>query len=161
VLIRLRPNWAYLRLLLLAGVLVALTLTVDGALGLALTIGCSVLLALLGYPVVLSTLFRVPVLAVTGAGLRMPLMGVRLPWSQITGTSRVVRPERGRRADTALLLIHPADPQATLRQVRPWLRRETRQNLARYGSPIVVSDLSLDRSLAEIEAAIAEHLPRR
>jgi hypothetical protein len=56
-----------------------------------------------------------------------------------------------------VLLIFPANPQAALGQVRPWLRQDARGNLARYGTPIVVSGLSLDHSIDDIAAAVAQH----
>jgi hypothetical protein len=42
--------------------------------------------------------------------------------------------------------------------VRPWLRRDARGNLARYGTPIAVSDRSLDHSVDDIAAAIRRRL---
>jgi hypothetical protein len=158
VLIRLRPNRQYVLLLLLVAAVPLLAATMNGPIGAVVSVVCGLLLVLLGYPVVVSTLLRVPVLSVTDAGLRLPLMGVQLTWPEVTGTRQALRRRAEGRPDIPVLLIVPADPQATVRQVRPWLRREARQELARYGSPIAVSDLSLDHSLAQIEEAITRYL---
>jgi hypothetical protein len=57
-----------------------------------------------------------------------------------------------------VLLVYPADAEAVAGGARWWLRREARGNLAMYGTPIVVSDRSLDRSLNDIDAAIRRHM---
>jgi hypothetical protein len=58
-----------------------------------------------------------------------------------------------------LLLIVPTDAQATLRQIRPCLRAEGRTNIARYGTPIVISQQIADRPLDEIRSAAARFHP--
>jgi hypothetical protein len=102
-------------------------------------------------PFVVSTVCRVPVVAVGSDGIRFPLMGVHLAWLEVCSVKRSTC-LRGRAQP--VLLIFPADPQATLGQVRPWLRQEARQNIARYGTPIAVSGPSLDHSVDDIAAAI-------
>jgi hypothetical protein len=79
-------------------------------------------------------------------------MGVRLGWPEVSSATRSATLRGHARAP--VLLIFPSDPQGALGQVRPWLRREARGNLARYGTPIVLSGLSLDRSLDDIAAAV-------
>jgi hypothetical protein len=95
----------------------------------------------------------VPGAAVDGDGIRFPLMGVQLAWPEV----RLVKRATGLRGRAQpVLLIFPADPRATLSQVRPWLRREARGTVARYGTPIVVSGLSLDRSVDDIAATVRQ-----
>ena len=121
--------------------------------GAVIAIGGGLALAVFGYPFVVSTVCRVPVVAVDGDGIRFPLMGVQLAWPEV----RLVKRATGLRGrGQPVLLIFPADPQATLSQVRPWLRREARGTVARYGTPIVVSGLSLDRSVDDIAAAVRQ-----
>jgi hypothetical protein len=144
-LVRLRPNVPYLVVLGVAIVLVAVGVAQGGLLGLAITVGAGVLTILLGAPVVVSTVFRVPVIAVTSDGVRLPLMGVRLSSSEISSI---------RTADEKLFVI-VVDPQAVIAQARPWLRAEARANLARHGTPIVVSGRSLDRPLTEIAGRLS------
>ncbi len=43
--------------------------------------------------------------------------------------------------------------------MRLWLRWEARRDLARYGTPIVLSGLSLDHSIDDIAAAIRQYRP--
>jgi hypothetical protein len=157
LLVRLRPNRQYLALVLIGVTVLAIGLVTGGGVGMAITAGGAVLVVLLGYPIVVSTLLRVPVIAVQEVGIRFPLMGPRLPWTAVAD----VKPALGPRPGSSLLLVVPVDPAGTLRQVRPWLRREARANLVRYGTPLVLSDLSLDRSLDEIAAAVRPHLERR
>ena len=106
-----------------------------------------------GVPALASTVFRVPVLAVDGAGLRMPLMGVRLGWQDIARVRQAHGPFR------PVLLIVPTDPSAVLGRMRPWLRAEGQASMARYGTPIVMAQQSMDGTLAEVESAIAAFRP--
>ena len=153
-LVRLRPNTAYLALLAGGVAAFAVGSTMANGILRVLVIGSGTFFTLLiGMPVLVSTVFRVPVLAVDDTGLRMPLMGVRLTWTEIAR----VRP--GHDPARALLLIVPRNPHAVLNQIRPWLRAECRTNLARYGTPIVMSQLSMNRTLDDIQAAISRHQP--
>lgn len=153
--VRLRPNGPYLLLMLIGAAAVGYGLTQAGLLGTVIAVCGGVWLVLLGYPVVVSSVCRVPVVAVGDDGIRFPLMGVHLGWPEVSSATRSVA-LRGR-ARAPALLIFPADPQAALGQVRPWLRPEARGNLARYGTPIVLSGLSLDRSIDDIAAAVSRH----
>jgi hypothetical protein len=155
LLVRLRPNGPYLVFLLIAAALVGYGLAQAGLLGTVMAAGGAVWLVLFGYPFVVSTVCRVPVVAVGDDGIRFPLMGVRLGWPEVSSATRSAA-RRGR-TRAPVLLIFPADPQAALGQVRPWLRREARGNLARYGTPIVLSGLSLDHSIDDIAAAVNQH----
>ena len=150
LLVRLRPNLPYVMCMLIFGAVVAYGVARAGLLGVVIAVGGGVLLALFGYPVIVSTACRVPVLAVGDDGIRLPLMGVRLGWPEVSSVKRGA----DLRAQQSLLLIFPADPQAALSQVRPWLRRQARADRARYGTPIAVSDRSLDHSVDHIAAAI-------
>jgi hypothetical protein len=149
LLVRLRPNGPYLLFMAAAAAAIAGGVAEAGPFGAVATVAGGLLLALFGYPVVASTVCRVPVVAVDGNGIRLPLMGVRMTWAQVSCVEQSTS-LRGR----PVLLIFPADPQAAVGQVRPWLRREARSNIARYGTPIVMSGLSLDHSLEDISAAI-------
>lgn len=53
-------------------------------------VGGGVLVVLLGYPVLLSTVCRVPVLVVGEDGLRFPLLGPRVAWADIARVKRSV-----------------------------------------------------------------------
>lgn len=155
--VRLRPNASYLVLVLVALGLVVLGAATGGAPGLAIAATGSVIVVVLGLPILASTVLRVPVMVVSDVGIRMPLLGVRLRWSEIAAVERVVRPNRrpDRGPGIPLLLVRPVRPAAVAAQVRPWLRVESRRNVTHYGTPIVIADLSLDHSLAQIEEAIA------
>jgi hypothetical protein len=155
LLVRLRPNGPYLLFVLIAAALVGYGVARADLLGTVMAVCGAVWLVLFGYPVVVSTLCRVPVVAVGDDGIRFPLMGVRLGWPEVSSATRGEAPRGGARAP--MLLIFPADPQAAIGQVRPWLRREARGNLVRYGTPIVVPGLSLDHSVDDILTAVCEH----
>jgi hypothetical protein len=155
LLVRLRPNGPYLLFIVIAAAVLGYGMAQADLLGTVIAVCGAVWLVLFGYPVVVSTLCRVPVVAVGDGGIRFPLMGVRLGWSEVSSATRSAA-LRGR-ARAPVLLIFPADPQAALGQVRPWLRREARGNLARYGTPIVLSGLSLDHSLDDIATAVSQH----
>jgi hypothetical protein len=155
LLVRLRPNGPYLLFMLIAAALVGYGLAQADLLGAVIAVCGAVWLVLFGYPVVVSTMCRVPVVAVGDDGIRFPLMGVRLGWPEVSSATRSAALRK--RAQAPVLLIFPADPQAALGRVRPWLRREARGNLARYGTPIVFSGLSLDHSLDDIAAAVNQH----
>lgn len=158
---RLRPNGPYLGFMLIAAGGLAYGVTLGGLSGVVVAVAAGVMLALFGYPVVLSTACRIPILVVGNDGIRLPLMGPRLPWADVASVKRSIG-HRMRPGSPPVLLIYPADAEAFAGQARPWLRREARANLARYGTPIVISDLSLDRSLDDIEAAITHRiLPAR
>jgi len=152
--VRLRPNVPYLTFMVLAAVTVAWGVSRGGLAGVVVVASGGLMLAVFAYPVVASTVFRVPVIVISDGGIRLPLMGVHLPWEGVSSTAIGASP---RRPGKRLLLIFPVDTTHTLRQVRPWLRREARSNDAQYGSPIVVSDQSLDHSIDDIASAIALH----
>lgn len=154
--VRLRPNAAYLACLALAVAALAFG-TVRGSVPVAIAGG--LLTLLFGTPVVLSTVLRVPVIAIDEHGLRLPLMGVRLAWRDVVGARPGAR--IGGRAPRPVLLVFPRDPRAVTDRVRPWLRREARSNITRYGTPIVVAAGSLDRSLDDVAAAVREHTEHR
>jgi hypothetical protein len=157
LLVRLRPNAPYLLFMLIAAASVAYGVARADLLGVVIAVAGALLLALFGYPVVASTILRVPVVVVGNEGIRLPLMGVRLGWSEVSAAKRGV--DLSGRARKQVLLIFPAAPNAVLDQVFPWLRREARGNIARYGAPIVLSGLSLDHSIDDIAAAIHQHRP--
>jgi hypothetical protein len=152
LLVRLRPNGPYLLFMAVAAAATAGGVVQAGPPGAVVAVAGGLLLALLGYPVVASTVCRVPVIAVDGDGIRLPLMGVHLTWAEVRSVERGTS-LRGRARP--VLLIFPAAPQAAVSQARPWLRKEARSNIARYGTPIVVSGLSLDHSLDDIAAAVS------
>ena len=127
--------------------------TESGLLGVVLIVGSGLFLACFACPVVLSTIFRVPVVVITGEGIRFPLMGVHLEWSQISSIR--VSPGSVERSRVAKLLIFPTDIQEVTGQVWPWLRSDLRRDLSVYGTPLVVSDKSLDHSLEDIVSAIS------
>lgn len=161
MLVHVRPNGAYLVVMALAiagvGLGVAGMLqggSTDGALGALAVAGCGVLVVLLGFPIVVSTVFRVPALAVDEQGVRLPLMGVRLAWEDISSVT-VLSEVRGRPRPTVLIV--PTAPDTVIRQARPWLRREARAKLARHGTPLVVPAASLNRSADDIGAAIGQY----
>lgn len=156
LLVRFRPNASYLRLFASAALLVALgvtTFTGSSALRIFLIAGGGVLLALLGPPVILSTVFRVPILVVDDNGVRLPMAGARLAWADIARVTEAPGPRN------PVLLIVPADAPAALRQMRPWLRAEGRKGIARYGSPLVIAQELTDSTHAEIQSAVAHFCP--
>jgi hypothetical protein len=157
LLVRLRPNGPYVLFTLAAAAGLTYGAIRDDVLGTLIAVSSGVLLALFGGPIIVSTVCRVPVVAVEESGIRLPLMGVRLSWREVASVRRTAA-LRGK-THTPVLLIVPAEPEAVLGRVRPWLRREARGNIARYGTPIVVSDLSLDHSIDDIAAAV--HRRRR
>lgn len=157
--VRLRPNMTYLGLLLIAAALVAYGIVMANVFGVIIAACAGVMLVVLGYPVVLSTACRVPVLVADDEGIRLPLMGVRLAWTEVASVKRSLG-GRARTPSVPVLLIYPADAEAATGRVRPWLRREARDNIVRYGTPIVLSDRSLDSSLDDITTAIRHHLPQ-
>jgi hypothetical protein len=159
LIVHLRPNMPYLAILLIAAAGVAYGITLAGLPGVVIAVAAGVMVALLGYPVVLSTVCRVPVIVADEDGIRFPLMGPRLAWADVASVRRSVG-GHGRVGSLPVLLVYPADGEAVACQVRPWLRREARGNLARYGTPIAVSGVSLDRSLDDIGAAIHQRMSR-
>jgi hypothetical protein len=157
LIVHLRPNTPYLTILVIAIAAVAYGVTLAGLPGTVIAVAAGVMLVLFGYPVVLSTVCRVPVLIADEDGIRFPLMGPRLAWADVASVRRSVG-GRVRAGSLPVLLVYPADAEAVAGQARPWLRREARGNLARYGTPIVVSGMSLDRSLDDIGAAIRRRI---
>ncbi|MEU7823250.1 hypothetical protein [Catellatospora sp. NPDC049133] len=156
MLVRIRPDTRYLTLLGLACVPVLLGVLMRGRSGLAVSVAGAAFLLLLGYPVVVSTLLRVPVLVITDEGLRMPLMGPALGWDEIADVREDVKVTGSR--PVPVLLIDPTEPQDAVWRMRPWLRGEGRANLARFGTPIVIQGASLSSSLDDIHAAIRDHI---
>lgn len=155
--VRLRPNGAYVAFLVIGVVLVVLGAVRGDVLGAVLIVCGAAFAVLLGYPVVVSTVLRVPVVVVGPEGIRLPVMGVRLGWEEIVEVRPAVR-VRGQ-AQTPVLLVLPVDPDGTVRQARWWLRREARNELASLGAPLVIDDRSLDHTLAQIRDAVAMHQP--
>lgn len=154
--VRLRPNAHYLGILAIGVVLIAFGALVESGFGAILAIAPGVLiLAALGVPVVVSTIFRVPVLAVDPAGVRLPMMGVRLAWADVAAIQQGVAGPRA----TPILLIIPRDQQSAVSQMRPWVRSEGRSNIKKYGTPIIVPEKSTDRTLDEMLQAIASVNP--
>jgi hypothetical protein len=158
VLVHVRPNGPYLAVLA-AGIVgfgfgVAAILRqgpANAVLGTLVVAGSAAMLILLGIPIVVSTLFRVPALVVDDDGIRLPLMGVRLAWPEVSAVTVLAQLGSGRRP---AVLIVPTDSDGVVRQTRPWLRRDARSNLARHGTPLVVPSASLNRSAEDIAAAI-------
>jgi hypothetical protein len=149
--VRLRPNTPYLALLAIGVVLLGFGALGTGAVRYLAFVFGGALVVLLGYPVVASTICRVPVVVVEPDGVRLPLMGVRLRWADVAATRLGVSlGARGR----PVLLIVPVDAEATIRSMRPWLRRQGRDELAKYGSPVGLQQASLNRPLDDILAAI-------
>lgn len=154
LLVRLRPNLAYVGFLALGLLLIVLGAVESGFIR-YLQFFCGALILLgFGAPLVVSTVFRVPVLTVDAEGARMPLMGVRLQWTDMVGVRQVPGPRR------TMLVIYPRDPQAVINQARPWVRGDARRALARFGSPITLSQQSMDHTLDEIQSAFARLHPR-
>jgi len=147
--VHVRPNAAHLALLLLGACLIAFGIAWSGVARYAMVFLGVVLVVLLGYPVVSSTICRIPAVVVEPDGLRLPLLGVRLGWPEVARVRRGTGP-----ANRPVLLVHPVDPAATIARMRPWLRRQARTEMARFGAPIVLQQASLSRSVTEIEAAI-------
>lgn len=152
LLVRLRPNGPYVLFTLVAAAMVTFGAVRGDLLGTLIAVGGGVMLVVFGGPIIVSTVCRVPVVAVEESGIRLPLMGVRLSWGEVATVRRTAALNGTR--NTPVLLIVPAEPEAVLGRVRPWLRREARGNIARYGTPIVLSGLSLDHSIDDIAAAV-------
>lgn len=149
--VHLRPNVAYLALLVIGVCALGFGALDTGALRFVAFVFGGALVVLLGYPVVASTICRVPVVVVEPDGVRLPLMGVRLRWADVAAVRRGA--SLGARSRPILLVV-PVDPAATIRAMRPWLRHEGRGELAKYGSPVVLRQASLNRPLDDILAAI-------
>lgn len=126
----------------------------DEGVGAVLIAGGGMGATALGLPIVISTLFRVPVVVIDGEGVRFPMMGVPLTWPEVAAVTVVARP--GGRARPAILVI-PVDSAAVVRQARPWLRRAARSDIARHGTPQVVRAASLNRPLDDIVAAVRQY----
>ncbi|BCJ38434.1 hypothetical protein Athai_59370 [Actinocatenispora thailandica] len=149
--VHLRPSVAYLAFLLIGVVAIAFGVLIDTPLRFVVLASGAVMITVLGYPIVLSTICRVPVIAIGPDGVRFPLMGVRLPWTALRSVRRGIRLGQ---PQSPVLLVFPADPAGTVRAMRPWLRRQGRDELARYGTPIVLGAASLNRPLEDILAAV-------
>jgi hypothetical protein len=120
-----------------------------------IALGAGVMLLRFGYPVIASTVCRVPVLVVDHDGIRFPLMGPRMAWADVASVERILG---GRSGSLPMLLVHPADAEAVIRQARPLARGGARAYLVRYGTPFAVPDMWIDRSLDDIGAAISQHI---
>jgi hypothetical protein len=107
------------------------------------------------YPVLASTVCRVPVLVVGDDGIRFPLMGPRMAWADVASVKRILGGRSGR---LPMLLVYPVDAEAVIRQARPLARSGARKYLVRYGTPFAVPDMGIDRSLDDIGAAISQHI---
>src|SRR5262245_46764454 len=92
--VRLRPNVPYLAFMVLAGAALAWGVMQGGLVGTAVATSGGLVLALFAYPVVTSTVFRVPVIVITDGGIRLPLMGVHLPWEGVSSTAIGAPPRR-------------------------------------------------------------------
>jgi hypothetical protein len=157
LLVRLRPNLAYLKVVLAFIVGIAGAAFGGGVFGIIVAVSGTLVLMLLGAPIVVSTVFRVPVVAIGADGIRFPLMGVRLGWAEIASVERGVT-LRGKRQQP-VLFITPTAPEFVIGQMRPWLRPEARREFARHGTPIVVGGQSLDHSLEDVLAAAHRSRP--
>jgi hypothetical protein len=155
LLVRVRPNAAYVVVMLVAAALAVDAIGRGGAVGILAGSAMIAILIVFASPIVRSSLVGTPALAVTREGLQFPLMGPRLKWNEVTDiqwSSMMVGLTR-----RPLLLVIPAVPEAVIRQVRPWLRRDVRRKLATYGTPLVLADTILDHSIDEIFAAIQHY----
>ena len=147
-----RPNAAYLALMVAGVPLAGLGLGMAGVSRWLVIAAGAVLVVVFGVPVLISTVFRVPVLVVDDAGIRLPLMGVRLAWAEVAAVRQTSGPTR------PALLIIAVDNRVALSRMRPWLRSEGRTNIARYGTPIVVPEHSMDHTLEQMQSAITGRL---
>ncbi|NUT01961.1 MAG: hypothetical protein HOV76_00655 [Hamadaea sp.] len=163
----LRPNGPYLAFLL-AGLVAAgcgVSQILDASelmmrvLGGVVMVSGATLLVLFGYPVVASTVLRVPVLAIENGQVRLPLMGLVLDSAEITWIVESHRTAGSRQSP--ILLIRVTDPAAVISRIRPWLRNETQRNLQLYGAPLVLQGESLDLPLDEIAAGLRAYLAAR
>ena len=107
LLVRLRPNGPYLLFMAVAAALAGGGVAPADLPGAVIAIGGGLALAVFGYPFVVSTVCRVPVVAVDGDGIRFPLMGVQLAWPEVRLVKRATG-LRGRRQP--VLLIFPGRP---------------------------------------------------
>lgn len=150
--VRLRPNGWYVLVMVLAAVIVVLGTMEVPLFAIVIAPAGLLILAVFGCPVLVSTICRVPVVVIDNVGVRFPMLGVRLGWGEV---ARVAE-----RTDTRkVLLIYPVDSSGVLDEVRPWLRSQARTEFARYGTPIVVRDRSLDHSLDVILSAVNRFRP--
>ena len=155
LLVRVRPNATYLVFMFVNLVLAVAALCRGGVIGTLGGLGLMVILIVLASPIVRSSFLGTPALAVTREGLQFPLMGPRLRWDEVSDvrwSAMMVG-----LTSKPLILIVPAVPEAVNRQVRPWLRHDVRRRLARYGTPLVVSDSILDHSVDDIFTAIQQY----
>jgi hypothetical protein len=156
-LVRVRPNASYLVMVIIAAGLTVFGVARGGWSGVAVACAGGFLLVLFGYPIVASTLLRVPAVAVTGEGIGLPMMGPKLSWADIVDVRTAVKLS-GQRAVTVLLIV-VTRPDDVIAATRPWLRQEARSNLARFGTPIVIADASLDQPVDAILDATRRHRP--
>ena len=152
-LVRLRPNTQYLLFVVVGVLLILYGLTAGGLVRAGLIVAGVAMAALLGYPIVLSTVFRVPLIAIDDTGVRLPLQGVRLTWAELADV------RQGIRNNFPVLLLIPADPAAVLTRTRPWLRATARADLTEFGTPIVLMAQTMNHTLDEIQTAITHHRP--
>jgi hypothetical protein len=153
--VHLRPNAPYLVMMAIALGGAAAGVSWGGLAGVVVLVSSGAFLALLGVPVAASTVLRVPVVAINELGIRLPMMRIRLAWSDVLSVQRPLT------ADGPLLLIIPEEPAEVIDQAWPWLRRELRDNYGRHGGPIVIRDKSLSRSCEQILAAVRLCQPKR
>jgi hypothetical protein len=137
---------------ILLGVVFGEVIAVFGGL---IALGAGVMLVRFGYPVLASTVCRVPVLVVDHDGIRFPLMGPRMAWADVASVKRILG---GRSGSLPMLLVYPVNAEAVIRQARPLARSGARKYLVRYGTPFAVPDMGIDRSLDDIDAAISQHI---
>jgi len=158
--VHLRPNTAYLIILAVLaaavgwGVLLVATAAESKtrAGGWLLIVSSTVFLLIFGFPVVASTLLRVPVLIAENGQVRLPMMGPVLARTEITAIADGWRTAGSRQFP--VLLVRVTDPAAVIARTRPWLRGDARRNLQRHGTPIVLAGESLNRPLTEIAVAL-------
>jgi hypothetical protein len=160
--VRVRPGGGLLVLILCSaagvagGILLAVVFGgVIAVFGGLIALGAVFMLEQLGYPVLASTVCRVPVLVVDDDGIRFPLAGPRMAWADVASIERILG---GRSGSLPMLLVYPVDAEAVIRQARPLVRSSARAYLVRYGTPFAVPDMGIDRSLDDIGAAISQHI---
>ncbi|MEV6970797.1 hypothetical protein AB0M47_37420 [Hamadaea sp. NPDC051192] len=108
--------------------------------------------------VILSAVFRVPAIRIGPDGIGFPLIGVALPWGEISAIDDEERTSDG--SDLTVFRVIPADDEAVLRQMHFWLRPRGRENLARYGTPIAFIGEAFDQPLHHVVFAAQHDLER-
>jgi hypothetical protein len=153
---RFRPSQVYGATMALHAGVAAICVLRGGQVSLVLAAVLGVLLVVRGVPLVVSTVCRVPVIVVGDAGVRLPLMGVRLSWSEVAGVRREVKVTG--RQQIPLLLVVANDADAVARRAWPWLRSQVRAEIRAHGAPVVLADGSVDRPVEEVAYAIGRYL---